>query len=86
MAKYERGLNREIVAAVNRGGLNEPLTVATVREFVMRRGWNVSDSYLVVALANGASARHSASYRKYFEALGNGGYRVRREFRGVEWQ
>jgi hypothetical protein len=32
VAKYGRGLNREVVAAVNRGELAEPLTTDTVRQ------------------------------------------------------
>lgn len=85
MAKFGRGLNREIVAAVNRGELSEPLTVSTIREFVRRRGWPVRESHLRVTLANAASIRHSPTYRKYFEALGDGRYQVRREYRGLDW-
>lgn len=33
MAKYGRGLNREIVAAFNRGKMNQPFCAASVRGF-----------------------------------------------------
>lgn len=86
MSKFGRGLNREIVGAVNRGELAEPLTTAAVLEFALTRGWAVRDTHLRVTLANAASSGHSPTYRKYFEAVGRGQYRVRREFRGADWK
>lgn len=86
LSKFGRGFNREIVGAVNRGELREPLTTATVLEFALRRGWAVRETHLRVTLANAASSSHSPTYRKYFEAVGRGRYRVRQEFRGAEWR
>ena len=37
MTKFGRGLNRELVAAVNTGELTEPLTKASVQDLVRRR-------------------------------------------------
>lgn len=85
LTKFGRGLNREIVGAVNRGELREPLTIAAVREFALARGWAVRESHLAVTLVNAASSNHSPTYRKYFEAVGRGRYRVRRDFRGEDW-
>lgn len=85
MSKFGRGLNRKIVGAVNRGELPEPLTTAAVLEFALRHGWAVRETHLRVTLANAASSDHSPTYRKYFEAVSRGRYRVRQEFRGTEW-
>lgn len=85
MAKFGRGLNREILAAVNRGELLEPLSVQSVKELVSRRGWKVSPNMVNVTLANAASDEHSPTFAKYFEAQGAGRYRVRDEYRGQNW-
>ena len=85
MPKYGRGLNREIVGAVNRGVLAEPLTTEKIRTFALSMGWNIPESYILVALANGTSSEHSLSYQKYFDALGDGKYKVKRQFRGANW-
>ena len=86
MAKYGRGLNREIVAAVNRGELSEPLTTTSVRQLAALRGWKPAENLVLVALANAASDDHSPTYRKYFQSLGGGKYRVREEYRGPAWR
>ena len=86
MPKYARGLNREVVAAINRGELSEPLTVASVRRLATMRGWNPPESLVLVALANAASDDHSSSYRKYFRSLGGGRHALREEFRGPHWR
>lgn len=85
MPKYGRGLNREIVAAVNAGELREPLTVRSVHTLAASRGWRISDAVMNVTLANAASETHSPTPKKYFESLGNGRYRVRAEYRGRNW-
>ena len=82
MAKFGRGLNREVVAAVNQGFLAEPLTTKSIRAFIASKRWHVTEQYLQVALANGASDKHSESYVKYFRATGRGQYRVRDQYRG----
>ena len=86
MAKYGRGLNREIVAAVNRGELSEPLTTASVRQLAALRGWKPAENLILVALANAASDDHSPTYREYFRSLGRGQYQVRDEYRGPAWR
>jgi hypothetical protein len=88
VAKYERGLNRELVAAVNSGIVSEPFTVADVRRVIRQKGWKPEppEEYVVVALSNGASEDHSHTYKKYFLSLGNGRYMLRPEFNGRRWE
>ena len=64
MPKYGRGLNREVVAAVNGGFIAEPFTVKEVRWLIKEKGWKPEppEEYVVVALANGASDNHSYWY------------------------
>ncbi len=76
MAKYGRGLNREIVAAINNKIINEPFDVNSVSHLVSLKGWDVPDSYVDVALANASSEAHSSTYKKYFVSLGNGKYKL----------
>ena len=85
MGKYGRGLNREIVGAVNRGILVEPLTAEKVRAYAKSNGWDIPETYIVVALSNGASSEHTITYRKYFDSLGGGKYRVKGQFRGTKY-
>lgn len=87
MAKYGRGLNREIVAAVNKGLISEPFSIKDVKKLVKLKDWNPgpTENHINVTLANAASEDHSLSYRKYFLSTGKGKYRLRRNFRGEEW-
>jgi hypothetical protein len=87
MPKYGRGLNREIVAAVNNGLVSEPFSVADVRMVIKKKGWKPEppEEYVTVALANGASENHSHTYKKYFLSLGEGQYKLRPEFKGLDW-
>ena len=87
MPKYGRGLNREVVAAVNRGSISEPFSVKQVRWLIKKKGWRPDppEQYVVVALANGASDDHSPTYKKYFLSLGDGLYKLRPEYKGPEW-
>ena len=87
MTKYGRGLNREIVAAVNKGEISEPFSIKDVKKLVKRKGWNPgpTENHINVTLANAASDDHSLTYRKYFMSTGKGKYRLRRTFRGEEW-
>jgi hypothetical protein len=87
MPKYGRGLNREVVAAVNRGSITEPFSVREVRRMIKKKGWKPkpSEKYVVVALANGASDNHSHTYKKYFLSVGEGLYKLRSEYKGSKW-
>jgi hypothetical protein len=87
MPKYGRGLNRELVAAVNTGLVSEPFSVKDVRKLIKTKGWlpDPPEEYVTVALANGASDRHSATYKKYFFSIGDGLYRLRPEYKGSKW-
>jgi hypothetical protein len=64
MLKYGRGLNREIVGAVNRGIIKEPFSVSDVRLYIEQRNWNVPENYIIVCLANASSEEHSLTYKK----------------------
>ena len=39
-----------------------------------------------VTLANAASETHSHTFKKYFESIGSGQYRVRDAYRGLNWR
>jgi len=87
MPKYGRGLNREVVAAVNEAFITEPFTVREVRRLIKHKGWKPEppEEYVVVALANGASDNHSPTYKKYFLSTGEGLYELRGEYKGSNW-
>lgn len=76
MSKYGDGLNIEFARAVKNGQISEPFTKADVEQFAVSNRWYPSPNYIKVMLANGASATHSLTYKKYFESLGNGEYRL----------
>jgi len=86
MPKYGRGLNREIVGAVNQGIIIEPFSVADIRQFAKECGWDVPENYLIVSLANASSKDHSFTYKKYFQSLGNGRYQLISKYHGSEWR
>ncbi len=87
MPKYGRGLNRELVGAVNAGEIKEPFSTKDVRKLIALRKWDPSptEAYIIVALSNASSEEHSPTYKKYFIALGDGRYRLRDTYRGSEW-
>lgn len=76
MSKYGDGLNIEFVRAVKKGQIPEPFTKADVDHFAASKGWNPSPRYINVMLANGSSLTHSPTYKKYFESMGHGEYRL----------
>jgi len=87
MAKYGRGLNRELVGAVNAGRIKEPFSIADVKKLVALKKWTPppTKSYINVALSNASSHDHSFTYKKYFISLGNGKYKLCDRYRGQEW-
>lgn len=88
MPKYGRGLNREIVAEVNKGIILEPFSISDVRALAIRKNWNeeITENYINCCLGNGSSDTHSLTYKKYFRSVGDGGYIVRAEFKGSNWK
>ena len=50
MAKYGRGFNREIVAAVNKGIIDEPFGISDIKRFAGLKGWIIPDTFIKVAL------------------------------------
>lgn len=81
MSKYGEGLGKEIVKGVKNGELDEPLTTVKVRLFCAKKGWNPSENYISVILANASSEKHSPTYVKYIEKNSIGEYFVAKEFR-----
>ena len=86
MVKYGRGLNREIVGALNQGIIDEPFSVADIRHFAQQSGWNISENYLIHSLAKASSQDHRFIYKKYFQSLGHGQYQLVGKYRGFEWR
>ncbi len=88
MAKFGRGLNREVVAEVNSGTITEPFSVADVRKMIQRKAWKPAptDKFVDSCLADAASENHSLTYKKYFESIGGGNYRVRGAYKGKKWR
>lgn len=76
MAKYGKGLNRETVEAIKKGQITQPFTREDVARYAESRGWDVPSKTLSVCLSNASSTKHSLNYRKYFESIGNGKYRL----------
>jgi len=87
MAKYGRGLNREIVAAVNAGLIIDPFSTKDIRKLIKFKNWTPepTENYINVTLANGASDKHSTTYKKYFLSVGDGQYRIRNKYKGNDW-
>ena len=83
MAKYGRGLNREIASEVNIGKIVETFSITDVRSMIQRKGWTPepTENYINCCLANGSSDTHSLTYKKYFRSIGNGFYPLRDEFK-----
>lgn len=74
MTKYGNGLNVEFAHAVKLGLINEPFSSSDVKNFAISKGWKPSPKYISVMLANGASEKHSLTYKKYFTTVGKGLY------------
>lgn len=87
MPKYGRGLNREVVAAVNTGTMPDQFSVSDVRSMVSRKKWcpEPTENYINCCLGNGSSDTYSLTYKKYFRSVGDGMYIVRDEYKGVQW-
>lgn len=82
MAKHgERGLGYEIVQAVIRGEIAEPITVNKVKQYCKRNGINASENHMRVILSNASDNTHSPTYKKYFERVGRGEYVVLPEYK-----
>jgi hypothetical protein len=87
MAKYGRGLNREIVAAVNAGLITEPFSTKDIRKLIKQKNWTPepTENHINVTLANATSAEHSLTYKKYFLPVGDGQYKVKPQYKGKDW-
>ncbi len=87
MSKFGRGLNREVVAAVNSGSISEPFGVRDVRLLIGEKGWypEPSEKYVSARLANGSKDNSCSTLKKYFYSLGGDMYKLRSEYKGDEW-
>ena len=87
MAKYGRGLNREIVAAVNAGLITEPFSTNDIRNLIKEKKWQPgpTENQIKVTLPNGASDNHSITYKKYFISVGDGLYKLRNQYKDNDW-
>ncbi len=86
MSTFGRGLNREVVAAVNRGSISETFGVRDVRLLIGEKGWTEpSEKYVIARLANGSNDNSGPTHKKYFHSLGGGLYKLRSEYKGAEW-
>lgn len=75
MAKYGRGLGREIYEAAKRGSIHQPFNVADGREYARSRGWTIPETYIRVVLSNSEVHRgHSDTYKNYFIRIEKGQY------------
>jgi hypothetical protein len=84
VAKYGKGMANEILEGIDKGYLSEPITKEDVKKFMNSKGWFPPDTYINVFLANSSNLNHSKSYRKLFDALGEGKYILKKggEFNG----
>lgn len=77
MARYGRGLGREIYEAARQGIIRQPFTVSQCRRYVESKGWYPPETYMRVVLANSEVRRkHSETYRNYFIRVAEGLYRI----------
>jgi len=80
MAKYGKGLNKEIVDAINRGEIQNPFGIQDVILFTKNRGWNISLRHIGASLSNGCGRDCNGSRIKYFERFYHGAYRLDPKF------
>ena len=74
MGKCGKGLGKEFALAVIHKEVPEIFNTEELRRFIEKRGWNPSENYVNVLLANSASSTHSKTYPQYFKSIGNGEY------------
>jgi predicted HNH restriction endonuclease len=82
MAKHgKEGLGYEIVKAVLKGDIVEPITYNKVKQFCLNNNISASENHMRVILANASENTHSPNYKKYFERVGRGEYIILPEFK-----
>ncbi|OIJ22017.1 hypothetical protein BKP45_04895 [Anaerobacillus alkalidiazotrophicus] len=74
MPKYGRGMKVEIVDAIKKGKLKQPINTRDVEQFMNNNGWYPRKNFLNVFLANHSNPGHSKTYEKIFKSIGNGKY------------
>lgn len=71
MAKHgDEGLGYEIVKAVVKGDIIEPITFKKIKDYCNTYGIHASENYMRVTLSNATDNTHSPTYKKYFERIG----------------
>lgn len=81
MAKHGDGLGYEIVKAVINGEIIEPITFKKVKAFCDKSGIRASENHMRVILSNASENTHSPTYKRYFERVGKGEYKILPEYR-----
>lgn len=76
MAKYGKGLNKEIVDAINKGEIQKSFGIQDVIVFTKKRGWNISLRHIGASLSNGCGRDYNGALIKYFEHFYHGAYRL----------
>ncbi len=74
MGKCGKGLGKEFSLVVLRSEVPGIFNTEELRKFIKKRGWNPSEKYVNVLLANSASLSHSKNYPQYFKSIGDGKY------------
>jgi len=78
ISKYGRGLGNEIIDAIYKGKLIEPIDAKSVKAYMNSNGWYPPDNYLHVFLANSSSPDHSNNFKKLFIRVEEGKYILKR--------
>ncbi len=81
MAKHGDGLGYEIVKAVINGEIIEPITFKKMKAFCDKSEMQVSENHMRVILSNASENTHSPTYKRYFERIEKGEYRILPEYR-----
>lgn len=87
MAKHGEGLAKEIVKAVNRGEIIEPITTDKVNQLCEKKKFEYSNHTKGVVLSNSEiDATHSPTYKKYFKKISEGEYILLPQFSNLYFE
>jgi hypothetical protein len=74
MPKYGRGMKIEILDAIKKGKLKQPVTTKDIEEYMNINGWYPKKNFVNVFLPNHTNPNHSKTYEKIFQSIGDGKY------------
>lgn len=75
--KYGRGMKVEVVDAIKKGKLTQPINKKKIVQYMNQNGWYPNGNFMNVFLANHSNPNHSKSYEKIFISMGNGEYTLK---------